>query len=47
MGNIHVKLYDIWISGSGVDVVEIKSFQTNNRQRLTTIAHLEPEAQVS
>ena len=47
MGNIHVKLYEIWTSGSGGDVVQRKSLRTDDGQRLITIPHLEPSAQVS
>ena len=47
MENIHVKLYEIWTSGSGGDAVKRKSLQTNGRWTKTiTIAHLEPFAQV-
>ena len=51
MGNIHVKLYEIWTSGSGGDVVYRKKFtddgRTDDGQRPITTAHLEPSAQVS
>ena len=52
MGNIHVKLYKIWTSGSGGDVVQRKSLsmtdrRTDDGQRPITIAQLEPLAQVS
>ena len=48
MGNIHVKLYQIWTSGSGRDFVKRKSLGTrDDRQRPITIAHLEPSAEVS
>ena len=40
MGNIHVKLNEIWASGSG-DVYR-KSLRTTDGQRPITIAHLEP-----
>ena len=39
MGNIHVKLYGIWMSGC------LKKKFTDG-QRPITIAHLEPSAQV-
>ena len=35
MGNIYVKLYEIWTSGLGGDVVERKSLQTHGRQTKT------------
>ena len=35
MGNIHVKLYEIWTGGSEGDVVERKSLLTNGRIRTT------------
>ena len=52
MGNIHVKLYEIWTSCSEGDVVLRKSLRmhdgrTDDGQRRITIAHLEPSAQVS
>ena len=49
MGNIHVKLYEIWTSGSGRDVIKRKKVygRTHDGQRLITIPHLEPSAQVS
>ena len=31
MGNIHVKLYEIWTSGSGGDVVQRKSLRTDEQ----------------
>ena len=57
MGNIHVKLFEIWTSGSG-DLFKEKVFRTTDRrstdarlahdgQRPITIAHLKPSAQVS
>ena len=42
-GNIHVKLFEIWTSGSGVDVVSRKSLGMDG-QRPITIAHLESSA---
>ena len=48
MGNIHVKLYEIWTSILGGDVK--KKFtdpRTQDGRRPITIAHLEPLAQVS
>ena len=48
MGNIHVKLYKIWTSGSGGNVVSRKNLQTTDwGRRLITITHIEPSAQVS
>ena len=47
MWNIHVKLYEIWTSGLGGDVLLRKSLGTDGGQRLITIAHIEPSAQVS
>ena len=49
MRNIHVKLYEIWTSGSGGDIAldKKKGLQTHDGQRPTTIAHLELLAQVS
>ena len=41
MENIHVKLFEIWTSGSG-DVVYRKSLQTHDGLSLITKAHLEP-----
>ena len=35
MGNIHVKLYEIWTSGSG-DVIERKSLRTTDGRRTKT-----------
>ena len=32
MGNIHVKLYEIWNSGSKIDVVKRKSLRMDTRQ---------------
>ena len=47
MGIIHVKLYEIWTSGSGGDVFKEKVYgRTDDGQRSITIAHLEPSAQV-
>ena len=43
MGNIHVKLYEIWSSDSGGKVYR----RMDDRQRPITILHLEPSAQVS
>ena len=47
MGNFYVKLYEIWTSGSGGDVIQSKSLWTDDRQRPSTIAHLDSLAQVS
>ena len=54
MGNIHVKLYDIWTSCSGGDVVKRKSLHTDIRrteeersQYLTVLDHLEWETMES
>ena len=33
MVNIHVKLYDIWTSGLGGDVLLIKSLRTDGRTK--------------
>ena len=38
--------FEIWTSGLG-DVVYRKSLRTDDGQRPTTVAHLEPSAQVS
>ena len=50
MGNIHVKLYEIRTSGSGVNVLLRKSLRTDRQmddgQRRITIPHLEPSAQL-
>ena len=41
MGNIHVKLYEIWTRRSGGDVASRKSLRmTDDGQRPITIAHL-------
>ena len=47
MGNIHVKLFEIWTGGSVGDVVLRKSLRTTDGQRRITKAHLEPSPQVS
>ena len=53
MGDIRVKLYEIWTSGSGGDVVLRKSLRTDAQRtdarwkRPITIVRLEPLAQVS
>ena len=49
MGNIHVKLYEIWTRGSGGKVILRKFMDglTADGHRPITIAHLEPSAQVS
>ena len=54
MGNIHVKVCEIWTSGSEGDIVQSLSRDrqmedgwTDDRQRPITIAHLETLAQVS
>ena len=49
MGNIHVKLYLTWTSGSGGNVVSRKSLRTHkggmdDGQRPITIAHLQRRA---
>ena len=36
MGNIHVKLYEIWTRGSGGDVIERKSLRTTDGRRTKT-----------
>ena len=48
MGNIHVKLFEIWTSGSGGMPFKEKVYgqcttdgRTDARQRLITIAHIE------
>ena len=33
MGNIHVKLFEIWTSGSEGDVVQRKSLRTDGRTK--------------
>ena len=43
MGNIHMKLYEIWTSGS--EVVKRKCLRTDGQG--ITIANLEPSPQVS
>ena len=47
IGNIHVKLFYIWTSGSGGDVIYRKSLRTTDsgRTKTITIAHHEPTAQ--
>ena len=48
MGNIHVKLYEIWTSGSGGNVVSRKLLRTIDAgRRMITITYLESSAQVS
>ena len=47
MGNIHVKLFYIWTSGSGGDAITDGRPMTNDGQKPITIAHLESSAQVS
>ena len=49
IGIIHVKLFEIWTSGSGGDVVYRKSLRMTDRQRtkLIIIAPFEPLAKVS
>ena len=48
MGNIHVKLYEIWTGGSGGNVVSRKILRTTDcGRRLITITHIKPSAQVS
>ena len=42
MGNIHVKLYEIFTSGSEELLFKGKSLRTDDGQRPITIAHLEP-----
>ena len=46
MGNLHVKLFQIWISGSGGDVFKEKKLQTDRRKPIA-IAHLEPSVQAN
>ena len=52
MGNIHVKIYEIWTSGSGGDVCSKKKFMDEGctpdaGQRPITILYIEPSAHVS
>ena len=45
MGTIHVKLYEIWTSGSREEMSlkeKVYGRQKHNGQRPITIAHLEP-----
>ena len=49
MGNIHVKLYQIWTSGSGEDSFKEKSLHKtigDAGQRPTIMAHTEPSSLV-
>ena len=50
MGDIHLKLYIFWISGSEGNVVLKKKLMDgwiDDRQRSITICHLEPKTHVS